>query len=91
METPSSAESPSATAGAYYPELVLCLCAAVGTDTSVVSDALESELRSVGYEPAAIRLSSLMAQIPGLEYLSELKAENERIRGATRCLVLAGP
>jgi hypothetical protein len=63
----------------YFPELVLCLCAAVGTDTNVVSDALASELRSVGYKPVPIRLSALMAQIPGLEYLSELRAEDERI------------
>jgi deoxycytidylate deaminase len=77
-ETVSAPEA-QATAS-YYPELVLCLCAAVGTDTSVVSDALASELRSVGYEPVPIRLSSLMAEIPGLEYLSDLKAEDERIR-----------
>jgi deoxycytidylate deaminase len=76
-ETVSSTDKP--TSATYYPELVLCLCAAVGTDTSVVSDALASELRSVGYEPVPIRLSSLMAQVPGLEYLSDLKAEDERI------------
>jgi deoxycytidylate deaminase len=63
----------------YYPEIVMCLSAAVGTDTSIVSEAIASELRIVGYEPVLIRLSSLMAQIPGLEYLSELKAEDERI------------
>lgn len=64
---------------AYYPELVLCICAAVGTDTSAVSEALASEMRSVNYEPIPIRLSSLMAQVPGLEYLSSLTAEDERI------------
>ena len=64
----------------YYPELVVCLSAAVGTDTSVVSDALASELQTVGYEPILIRLSLLMAQIPGLEFLSDVKAEDERIR-----------
>lgn len=63
----------------YYPEIVMCLSAAVGTDTTVVSEAIASELRIVGYEPVPIRLSALMAQIPGLEYLSELKAEDERI------------
>src|SRR5712691_7600531 len=78
METLSAAGPPAR--DAYYPELVLCLCAAVGTDTSIVSEALASELRSVGYEPVPIRLSSLMAQIPNLEYLSGLKAEDERIR-----------
>jgi cytidine deaminase len=79
METPNPAEGAPAIAAPYYPELVLCLCAAVGTDTSVVSEALALELRSVGYEPMSIRLSSLMAEIPGLEYLSDIKAEDERI------------
>src|SRR5450755_3297818 len=64
----------------YYPELVLCLCAAVGTDTTVVSEALASELLAVGYTPILVRLSALMAQIPGLEYLSEIRGEDERIR-----------
>jgi hypothetical protein len=81
-ETVSSFES-SATA-AYRPELVLCLCAAVGTDTSVVSEALASELQTVGYTRVPIRLSSLMAQLPGLEYLSGLKAEDDRIRESMR-------
>ena len=72
------------TASVYYPEIVMCLSAAVGTDTSVVSEAIASELRIVGYIPIAIRLSSLMAQIPGLEYLSELKAEDERISESMR-------
>jgi hypothetical protein len=64
----------------YYPELVLCLCAAVGTDTAVVSEALASELLAVGYVPIPVRLSALMAQIPGLEYLSEIRGEDDRIR-----------
>ncbi len=70
----------TADAGPYYPELVMCLCAAVGTDTTIISEALASELRAVGYQPVIIRLSSLMAQIPGLEHLSTLKFEDERIR-----------
>jgi deoxycytidylate deaminase len=64
----------------YYPELVLCLCAAVGTDTSIVSDAFAAELQSVGYAPFPIRLSKLMSEVQGLDYLSDLKAEDERIR-----------
>jgi deoxycytidylate deaminase len=70
----------SAPTSVYYPEIVMCLSAAVGTDTTIVSDAISSELRIVGYQPVLIRLSSLMAQIPGLEYLSEIRAEDERIR-----------
>jgi len=66
--------------GGPYPELVLCLCSAVGTDTTVIADALASELRAVGYKPIVVRLSSLMAQLPGLEYLSTLKFEDDRIR-----------
>lgn len=65
---------------AQYPELVICLCTAVGTDTTVVSEALASELLAVGYTPIPVRLSSLMAQAPGLEYLSEIKEEDARIR-----------
>src|ERR1700716_3778468 len=79
----TSVESPEAVQTAestYYPELVLCLCAAVGTDTTVVSEALASELLTVGYTPILVRLSALMAQIPGLEYLSEIKGEDDRIR-----------
>ncbi len=64
----------------YYPELILCLCAAVGTDTTIVSEALASELLAVGYTPILVRLSALMAQIPGLEHLSEIKGEDDRIR-----------
>jgi deoxycytidylate deaminase len=63
----------------YYPEIVMCLSAAVGTDTTVVSEAIASEVGIVGYKAVPIRLSALMAQIPGLEYLSDLKAEDERI------------
>jgi len=75
-------ENPTASPqqGPYHPELVLCLCAAVGSDTSVVSEALASELRAVGYKPVVIRLSALMAQIPGLGHLSKLKYEDQRIR-----------
>jgi deoxycytidylate deaminase len=78
----SSTETDSETTAEniYCPELVLCLCAAVGTDTSVVSEAFGAELQSVGYEPVPIRLSSLMTELPGLEYLTDLKAEDERIR-----------
>jgi deoxycytidylate deaminase len=76
---PAAAAAPVRTA-TYFPELVLCLCAAVGTDTGVVSEALAAELALVGYKSVPIRLSALMAEIPGLEYLSQLKAEDERIR-----------
>src|SRR5260370_41992336 len=48
----------------YYPELVTSLCAAAGTDTTAVYDALASELRSVDYQPVLIRLSALMAELP---------------------------
>jgi deoxycytidylate deaminase len=63
-----------------YPELVICLCAAVGTDTGVVTDALGAELRAVSYEPVPIRLSQLMVQLPGLEGLRDIKKEDVRIR-----------
>src|ERR1700737_332767 len=75
-----SSETAHTAGSTYYPELVICLCAAVGTDTTVVSEALASELLPVGYTPIPVRLSALMAQIPGLEYLSEIKEEDARIR-----------
>jgi hypothetical protein len=68
----------------YYPELVMSLCAAAGTDTTAIYDALASELRSVGYTPVLIRLSALMAELPGLEYLLGLQEEDKRIRESQR-------
>jgi deoxycytidylate deaminase len=68
----------------YYPELIICLCAAVGTDTGEVTDAFASELKAVGYNPAPIRLSQLMHQIPGLESLAALTEEDQRIRMSMR-------
>jgi deoxycytidylate deaminase len=65
-----------------YPELVVCLCAAVGTDTGIVTEALDAELLSVGYMPVPIRLSKLMSEVPGLESLADLKEEDVRIRTA---------
>lgn len=64
----------------YFPELVFCISAAAGTDSGSVSDALAAELAGVDYVPVPLKLSKLMAEIPGLEHLSELKAEDERIR-----------
>src|SRR6202022_2540100 len=75
-----SSETAHTAGSTYYPELVICLCAAVGTDTTVVSEALASELLAVGYKPVPVRLSALMGQIPGLEYLAEIRAEDDRIR-----------
>jgi hypothetical protein len=60
------------------------LCAAVGTDTTAVYDALASELRSVGYTPVLVRLSELMTQLPGLEYLLNLHDEDRRISESQR-------
>ena len=57
-QTTSGQESPKS---GVYPELVMCLAAAVGTDTGLVTEALSSELRNVGYEPVPIRLSQLMS------------------------------
>jgi hypothetical protein len=71
-------------AHAYYPELILCLCAAVGTDTREITAAFASELEEVGYTPVPIRLSQLMPQIPGLEFLAELTEEDQRIRMSMR-------
>ena len=64
----------------YFPELVFCISAAAGTDSGTVSEALAVELAGVDYVPVPLKLSKLMGEIPGLEYLLELKAEDERIR-----------
>ena len=69
-----------AQADPYYPELVFCLCAAVGTDTKIISDALSDEVRALGYTPVPIRLSKLMKELPGFEFLDAIAAEDERIR-----------
>jgi cytidine deaminase len=79
IENGSSGPAGPIATKSYYPELILCLGAAVGTDTRIVSDAFDAELRTVGYTPVHIRLSSLMAQIPGLEFLADIKEEDERI------------
>ncbi|MDP4024051.1 anti-phage dCTP deaminase [Methylobacterium sp. NEAU 140] len=71
---------PEAADKRLLPELVFCLCAAVGTDTGEVTDAISSELRSVGYEPVPIRLSQLMSELPGFEHLSDIVPEDQRIR-----------
>jgi deoxycytidylate deaminase len=62
------------------PELVICLCAAAGTDTGLVTDAFTEALRAVSYKPEPLRLSTLMAQIPGLQSLSVIGQEDIRIR-----------
>uniref|UniRef100_UPI0035581F52 anti-phage dCTP deaminase n=1 Tax=Salinarimonas chemoclinalis TaxID=3241599 RepID=UPI0035581F52 len=66
------------------PELIFCLCAASGTNTQDVVDALSTELKAVGYEAVNVRLSSLMAELPGNEALQSLKFEDERIRESMR-------
>ena len=62
------------------PELVICLCVAAGTDTRLVSEALSEALLAVNYKPILLRLSTLMAQIPGLEFLTGIREEDFRIR-----------
>ncbi|WP_256809427.1 hypothetical protein [Bradyrhizobium sp. Bra64] len=62
------------------PELVLCLCVAAGTDTRLVTDAFSEALLAVNYKPTPLRLSQLMGQIPGLEFLAGIKEEDTRIR-----------
>jgi len=64
----------------YLPELVLCLCAAAGTDTATVVDAISTELRTVDYKPVPVKLSKLIAQVPGFEDIADIKAEDDRIR-----------
>jgi hypothetical protein len=67
------ASDDSGSGSGVYPELLICLAAAVGTDTGVVTDALSAELRSVGYQPVPIRLSHLMSELQGLKFMRQLK------------------
>lgn len=62
------------------PELVICLCVAAGTDTRLVTDALSEALLGVNYKPMPLRLSRLMAEVPGLEFLTGIVEEDVRIR-----------
>lgn len=62
------------------PELVICLCVAAGTDTRLVSDAFSEALLAVNYKPISVRLSGLMSQVPGLEFLTDISEEDVRIR-----------
>jgi hypothetical protein len=62
------------------PELVICLCVAAGTDTRIVTDVISEALLAVSYRPKPIRLSALMAEIPGIEFLRQIKEEDVRIR-----------
>lgn len=64
----------------YFPELVISLCAAAGTDTSAATEALSAELGRVGYRAVPIKLSKLMGEIPHLSWLASITAEDIRIR-----------
>lgn len=76
----SSSDSSSESAGSVvYPELLICLAAAAGTDTGLVTDALAAELRDVGYVPVPIRLSQLMSELSGFEFMKEIQEEDRRI------------
>lgn len=80
----SGGETADVASQVYYPELILCLCAAVGTDTKEITEAFAFEFQAVGYTPVPIRLSQLMPQIPGLEFLAEITEEDQRIRMSMR-------
>ena len=56
---------PSAIGG---PELVYGLIGAMGTPLSGIWEALETQLRSVGYSSERIKLTSLIAALPGSEW-----------------------
>jgi cytidine deaminase len=45
---------------------------------------LSTELRGVGYTPVPFRLSSLMSDLPGLEYLKEIEADDDRIQASMK-------
>lgn len=64
----------------YRPELIFCICAPLGTDTTAVTDAISASIDGVGYIPVPIKLSALMMNLLDVE--KPPKFEDERIRYA---------
>ncbi len=61
------------------PELVIGLVGASGTDLREAAKVVGSALSPYGYQAVPVRLSSLMKEVEGGEYLAKIKPEEERI------------
>jgi cytidine deaminase len=61
------------------PELVVGLVGASGSDLRTATKALESVLAPYGYDVVAIRLSKLMRDVSGGDYLDGIESEEERV------------
>jgi len=72
----SSADEP---ASPFRPELVIGLVGASGSDLQEVSKAVHDGLSPYGYKAVPVRLSELMRDVAGGEYLSGIGPEEERI------------
>lgn len=70
----------STTERASKPELVIGLVGAAGTDLSGAADAVSAALGPYGYEAVQIRVSELMREVKGAEFLAEISEEDKRIR-----------
>ena len=77
----NSQQSGSEGASSQGPELFFGLVGAVGSDLDSTLEELREALRAANYETEEIRLSQLMPDLKGFEYLTELRGgpEDERI------------
>lgn len=82
---PSAGKSKSKTRrrqpnGVSKPELVIGLIGAAGTDLSRASDAVCAALGPYGYKAVQIRVSHLMREVKGAEFLLDIPKEDDRIQ-----------
>lgn len=61
------------------PELIVGFVGATGTELGAAITALKSALAPYGYKMVRIRLSELMQEVKGGDFLKDLKHEDERI------------
>jgi len=62
------------------PELVIGLVGAAGTDLNSAADAVSAALGPYGYKAVQIRVSKLMRELKGAEFLANIAREDDRIR-----------
>lgn len=61
------------------PELVIGLVGAAGTDLGTAAEAIGVAIHKYGYDPVQIRVSELMHDLKGAEFLATIENEDERI------------
>ncbi|MEM7730475.1 MAG: deaminase [Pseudomonadota bacterium] len=61
------------------PELIMCLCGAVGTNLTEAGDAIETALLEVGYTPKRLRITDLIKEHDAFSALKPDMPEDERL------------